>query len=75
MALWWLTFDKPIRVFLIEAGDLLTARVKASLHGAPTQDFSQGYELDAKTAKKVPKDMVGKLLSKKEAEGLLKKLG
>jgi hypothetical protein len=37
--------------------------------------FQEGHELDDKTAKKVPKDMIGRLLSRKEATALLRKLG
>jgi hypothetical protein len=38
-------------------------------------DFQEGHELDDKTAKKVPKAMIGRVLSCKEATALLRKLG
>jgi hypothetical protein len=37
-------------------------------------EFQEGYELDDKIAKKVPKKMIGRVLSRKEAAGFLKKL-
>lgn len=37
-------------------------------------EFQEGHELDAKTARKVPKALIGKVLSHKEATTLLKKL-
>jgi hypothetical protein len=35
--------------------------------------FSEGYELDRKTSKQVPKAMIGRRLSQKEAKKLLAK--
>jgi hypothetical protein len=37
-------------------------------------EFQEGHELDAKMVRKVPKAMIGKSLSQKEANALLKKL-
>lgn len=56
------------------ASNLISARMRAAIAGV-TGDFQEGYELDAKTAKKVPKGLIGKSLSRKEAAALLKKLG
>jgi hemolysin activation/secretion protein len=37
-------------------------------------NFSEGHHLDAKTVKRIPKEMVGRCLSSKEAQQLLKRL-
>ena len=37
-------------------------------------EFQEGHELDTKTAKKVPKGMIGRVLSRQEAAALLRKL-
>jgi hypothetical protein len=38
-------------------------------------EFQEGRELDEKMTKKVPKKMIGRVLSRKEAAALLKNLG
>ena len=38
-------------------------------------DFQEGHELDAKMAKKLPKKLIGKILSRAQAAALLKKVG
>ncbi len=72
----WLVFKsgKDISVIIQPAGDIVTARVRAILANASGK-FQDGHELDAKTVKKVPKTMIGRALSRKEATALLKKLG
>lgn len=47
--------------------------MRAMLANVPGE-FQEGYELDDKTARKVPKAQVGKPLSRKQANALLKKL-
>jgi hypothetical protein len=42
-------------------------------HGEPGA-FSEGHQLDSKTVRKIPKKMIGKRLSPKQAQQLLKKL-
>jgi hypothetical protein len=76
VALWWIVHEddgKP-SVFVQEASSLVHARMKANLagHGG---EFSQAHQLDEKTAKKMPKDLVGRVLNQKEAMRLLKRLG
>ncbi len=61
-------------VVIQPAGNLVSARMRTALAGV-TGDFHEGYELDAKTAKKVPKALIGKVLSRGEATPLLRRLG
>jgi hypothetical protein len=60
MHLFWLTFDTPrgTEVYIVEAGHLMMARMKAGLAGQ-TGTFQEGHPLDAKTAKKIPNKMIG----------------
>jgi hypothetical protein len=37
--------------------------------------FTEGHELDGKTEKQVPKEMIGRRLSQEEAKRLLAKFG
>lgn len=72
MALFWLTFNtaRGTEVFIIESAHVMMARIKASMAGQKG-DFLECHQLDAKTAKKIPKKMIGRSLSRNE--GLLKK--
>jgi hypothetical protein len=63
-----------VAVIIQPAGDIITARMRAMLAGVEGE-FQEGYELDAKTSKKVPKTLVGKQLSRKQTTALLKRLG
>ncbi len=74
-ALFWLVFKQPkeMAVVIQPAGDIITARVRALLAGIEGE-FQEGHELDAKTAKKIPKTQIGKMLSRAQATALLKKL-
>lgn len=76
MALWWIVNQEGGKPSIVvqEAGDVITARLKAKLVGHEG-DFAEAHRLDTKMAKKVPKDLVGRVLSQKEAMRLLKKLG
>ena len=73
--LFWLVFKNPndLSVIIQPAGYLIMARMRALLAGVEGK-FQEGYELDTKTAKKVPRGMIGRVLSRKEATALLKKL-
>ena len=69
MPLYWIakTHDGAQRYFLQGASTPLYASLRASLagqHGKP----SDVIELDAKTARKVPKKMIGRVLTQKEAK-------
>ena len=44
------------------------------LAGLDEGTFTEGHELDGKTAKQVPKSMIGRRLSQEEAKRLLDKL-
>jgi hypothetical protein len=74
--MWWLTFDTPrgLEVFVVQAGYLSSARMKAGVAGQEGK-FQEGHKLDAKMAKQVPANLIGKTLSRQEAERLLKRLG
>ena len=65
---------KDISVIIQPAGHIIEARMRAMLANVPGA-FQEGHELDDKTAKKVPKGMIGRVLSRKEATALLRKLG
>jgi hypothetical protein len=73
--LFWLVYgkDDDITLFIQPAETLVYARLKASIAGIEGE-YKEGYELDAKTAKRVPKAQIGKILSRTQATALLKKL-
>jgi hypothetical protein len=73
--LFWLVFKaKDISVIIQPADHIITARIRAMLADVPGE-FQEGHRLDDKTAKSVPKAMIGRVLSRKEATALLRKLG
>jgi hypothetical protein len=73
--LYWIVFKADdIFVTIQPAGHIIEARMQAMLANVPGE-FQEGNELDDKTAKKVPKVMIGRVLSRKEATALLTKLG
>ena len=76
MSLWWLCFqsDKGICVVLQPAPSLVHARVVAGINKIEPGDFTEGHQLDAKTARKIPKTLIGKCLSPRQAEQLLRRL-
>jgi hypothetical protein len=69
-----MTFDTPdgTAVYIQPAYELGMARMRAALAGAP-DEFKEALQLDAKTSKKVPKKMIGRLLTAKEGKTLLNK--
>jgi hypothetical protein len=73
--LFWLVFKtrSDITVFIQPAGALGMARLRAALAGIEGE-FQEGHELDGKTARKVPKAMIGTSLTRKQATALLKRL-
>jgi hypothetical protein len=73
--LYWLVYksNATTSVVIQPAGNIITARMLAMLDNVPGE-FRKGHELDDKTAKKVPANMIGRVLSRKEATALLKKL-
>jgi len=60
-------------VFIQDAASLVYARLAAAKAGFDGT-FVEGHELDAKTAKKIPKQMIGRVLLQKEAAALLKRM-
>ena len=57
-----------------EAGALIFARLKASIAGFDAGVFVEAHMLDAKTARKVPKKMIGRVLSPREVSALLDRM-
>jgi hypothetical protein len=77
MPLFWIVHlveDKPV-VFIQEAAGMEIARLKAAVAGFKGGAFSAIHELDEKTARKIPKKMIGRGLSQREATALLKRIG
>jgi hypothetical protein len=74
-SLFWLVYKsgRDLTVVIQPGGSLGFARLKAAVAGIEGE-FQEGHELDAKTAKKVPKGMIGRVLTRKEAAALLKRL-
>ena len=76
--MFWLVFDtaRGPCVILQPASSLIFARIAASTaHKLDPKGFQEGHQLDAKLLKKIPKGLVGKRLTSKEAAGLLKRMG
>jgi hypothetical protein len=65
-----MSFDGKQQVFLQEASALIFARLEASFAGFKGE-FVAAHVLDARSAKKVPKQMIGRALSLREASALL----
>jgi hypothetical protein len=77
MALYWVAKiddDGETTYFIQEATTPLYAHLRAAIAGHRGKP-SDVIQLDAKTARKVPKKMIGRVLSQKEAEALLARMG
>ena len=76
MPLFWIvhTVDGVPRVFIQEANTGIFARITASIAGH-RGTYSVMHELDERTRKKVPNKMIGRVLTAKEAQALLKRFG
>jgi hypothetical protein len=76
MPLFWIahTVDKKPSIFIVEAEGGEIAILKASIAGF-SGPHSEIHELDAKTARKIPKKVIGRVLDQFEANALLKKIG
>ncbi len=76
MSLYWLTYqtadERVLGVVLIQAGDLIDARLRAK-RGKLDQGakFAAGYELDDEHAALMPEGARGRMLSPREAHGLI----
>ena len=75
MALFWIVheIDGERRVLIQEGSTLNFARLDAAITGLGG-DFVGGHMLDDKRAKKVPKKMIGRVLSPREVSALLDRL-
>jgi hypothetical protein len=56
--------NNQISVVIEPGASLIHARIRASLAGLDEGTFTEGHELDRKTAKQVPKAMIGRRLAK-----------
>ena len=76
MSLFWIVheIDGKRCVFIQEAHALIFARIKASIAGFDDGEFVEAHMLDAKTARKVPKKMIGRVLSPREVSALLDRM-
>jgi hypothetical protein len=76
MSLYWLCYrhSNQISVVIEPAASLVHARLRASLDGLDEGTFTEGHELDGKTERQVPKAMIRRRLSQKEAKRLLANL-
>jgi hypothetical protein len=73
MSLFWLCFEtaKGVCVVLQPANYLLDARLKASIAGLTPGEFREGHALDAKLIRRIPKQYIGKCLTRTQAARLL----
>lgn len=53
---------------------MIFAKVKAAIDGF-TGTFVEAHELDARSARKIPRTMIGRTLTARQATALLKRLG
>jgi hypothetical protein len=75
--MWWLTYRRftRLQVIIIRAGSLVQARMAVSVLGLDEgATYQEGHELDGPRAKRVPKAVVGKVLNRRKAEAVLRKL-
>ena len=77
MPLYWLCYrhNNQISVVIEPGASPVHARMRAALAGLDEGTFTEGYELDRKTIKQVPKAMIGRRMSQEEAKKLLAKFG
>jgi hypothetical protein len=75
MPLYWPCYHHNNRIsVVIEPGtSLIHARMRAALAGLDEGTFTEGHDLDRKTAKRIAKPMIGRRLSQEEAKRLLAK--
>ncbi len=76
MFLYWLCYrlDGRVSVVILPAYSLIAARLRASLDKLDEGEFGEGHELDEKMALRVPKKVIGKRLTRQEAEKLLERI-
>jgi hypothetical protein len=68
MPLYWLCYqhNNQISVVIEPGASPIHARMRAALAGLDEGTFTKGHELDRKTAKQVPKAMIGRRLSQED---------
>jgi hypothetical protein len=73
--MFWLVYSRGTKteVLIYPSSFMLLARLKIGISGYDG-DFVEGYRLDQKVAAKIPRKSIGKPLSRKRAEDLLRKL-
>jgi len=78
MGLYWLTYKRNGRlagVAIVSADSLMAARTRAAVDGIRHGTmFAEGHVLDAGTAAGVPHNLVGRMLSRREASDLLEQM-
>ena len=72
-SVFWLCYQNPegVCVVLQRASSLVNARMKAAIAGLDAGEFKEGHALDAKMARRIPKEMIGRALSAAQAKRLL----
>jgi hypothetical protein len=71
--MWWLRFEEG-NAAVVAATSLVQARLTAAAHGlGRASKFVEGYPIDADFLQFVPKDLIGKELSKNEASEILER--
>ena len=76
MPLFWIVhdIDGERRVMIREAGAMIFARLEASMAKLGGK-FIEAHQLDERTARKVPRKMIGRALTADEAATLLDRFG
>jgi hypothetical protein len=78
MSLWRLTYNRHGRlhgVVIVEAASLISACVSVADNALDTGvSLVEGHELDAERERRIPPGYIGMMLSRKEAEQLLKRI-
>jgi hypothetical protein len=74
--LFWINYrhlnGRAAGVVVIESGDLIHARLRASLSGADRGlDFAGSHEIDKASARQIPADMIGRFLDDGDLRELL----
>jgi hypothetical protein len=75
--MWWVVYRRFTRLqfVIIEAGSLAQARDTVSALGLDDgATFQEGHELDGSRSKRVPKAVIGRVLNRRKAEAVLRKL-
>lgn len=77
MLLYWIVREhEGVRTFfLVEAYEPTGAFLKSAIAGHEGGKPVEYHELDAKTASKIPKRMIGRVLTQDEAQAVLERIG